>query len=103
MGGLSSFFFFLWLLLLLKKEFEGLIDIFPLYWGSGGPPSENFGKSRMQEKPSTTFLRLILYIFIFINQYSLCFSAILYNFHVILYILSPHYSPISNVFVLIIL
>ena len=33
--------------------------------GSGGPPSENFGKSRMQEKPSTTFLRLILYIFIF--------------------------------------
>ena len=23
------------------------------------------GKSRMQEKPSTTFLRLILYIFIF--------------------------------------
>ena len=24
----------------------------------------NFGKSRMQEKPSTTFLRLILYIFI---------------------------------------
>ena len=29
----------------------------------GGP--ENFGKSRMQEKPSTTFFRLILYIFIF--------------------------------------
>ena len=29
----------------------------------GGP--ENFGKFRMQEKPSTTFLRLILYIFIF--------------------------------------
>ena len=29
----------------------------------GGP--DNFGKSRMQEKPSTTFLRLILYIFIF--------------------------------------
>ena len=26
---------------------------------------EKFGKSRMQEKPSTTFLRLILYIFIF--------------------------------------
>ena len=33
--------------------------------GSGGPPPENFEKSRMQEKPSTTFLRLILYIFIF--------------------------------------
>ena len=33
--------------------------------GSGGPPLEIFGKSRMQEKPSTTFLRLILYIFIF--------------------------------------
>ena len=26
---------------------------------------ENFGKSRMQEKPSATFFRLILYIFIF--------------------------------------
>ena len=26
---------------------------------------ENFGKSIMQEKPSTTFLGLILYIFIF--------------------------------------
>ena len=33
--------------------------------GSGGPPPENFGKSRMQEKPSYIFLRLILYIFIF--------------------------------------
>ena len=29
------------------------------------PPPDNLGKSRMQEKPSTTFLRLILYIFIF--------------------------------------
>ena len=58
-------FFSLWLLLLLKKDFEGLIDVFPLYGGSGGPPPENFEKSRMQEKPSTTFLRLILYIFIF--------------------------------------
>ena len=29
----------------------------------GGP--ENFGKSRLQEKPSATFFRLILYIFIF--------------------------------------
>ena len=26
----------------------------------GGPPPENVGKSRMQEKPSTTFMRLIL-------------------------------------------
>ena len=33
--------------------------------GSGGPPPEKFGKSGMQEKPSTTFFRLILYIFIF--------------------------------------
>ena len=33
--------------------------------GSGDPPPENFGKSRMQETPPTTFLRLILYIFIF--------------------------------------
>ena len=31
----------------------------------GGPGEENFGKSRMQEKPSTTFWGLILYIFIF--------------------------------------
>ena len=33
--------------------------------GARGAPPENFGKSRMQEKPSTTFFRLILYIFIF--------------------------------------
>ena len=62
---LFFFFAFLWLLLLLKKDFENLIDVFPLYRGFGGPPPENFGKSRMQEKPSTTFFRLILYIFIF--------------------------------------
>ena len=53
-----ALFFCLWLLLLLKKEFEGIIDVFPLKAGSGG-------KSRKQEKPSTTFFRLILYIFIF--------------------------------------
>ena len=45
--------------------------------GSGGPPPENFGKSRMQEKPSTTFLRLILYIFIFHLSVFFIFSAIL--------------------------
>ena len=40
--------------------------MYSLYKGDpGGPPPENFGKSRMQEKPYTTFLRLILYIFIF--------------------------------------
>ena len=33
--------------------------------GFGGPPPKSFGKSRMQEKPFTTFLRFILYIFIF--------------------------------------
>ena len=33
--------------------------------GSGGPSPENFGKSRMQEKPSTIFFRLIRDIFIF--------------------------------------
>ena len=33
--------------------------------GFGGPPPENFEKSRMQERPSTTFLMLILYICIF--------------------------------------
>ena len=36
---------------------------------------ENFGKSRMQEKPSTTFFRLILYILFFVNQFSLFFSC----------------------------
>ena len=45
------FFFFAFGCLLLKKDFEGLIDVFPFI--------------RMQEKPSTTFFRLILYIFIF--------------------------------------
>ena len=33
--------------------------------GPGFLPPENFRKSRMQEKPSTIFFRLILYIFIF--------------------------------------
>ena len=33
--------------------------------GHGGLLPENFEKSRMQEKPSTLFLRLIRYIFIF--------------------------------------
>ena len=43
--------------------------MYSFYKGGGGGPGvlsrKNFGKSRMQEKPSTTFLRLILYIFIF--------------------------------------
>ena len=39
--------------------------MYSLYKGEGGSSPENFGKSRMQEKPSTTFFRLILYIFIF--------------------------------------
>ena len=40
--------------------------MYSLYKGGPGVlPPENFGKSRMQEKPSTTILRLILYIFIF--------------------------------------
>ena len=43
----------------------------------GGPPPENFGKSRMQEKPSTTFLGLFFIFLFFINQFSLFFSAIL--------------------------
>ena len=34
--------------------------MYSLYKGGGGS-----GKSRMQEKPSTTFFRLIFYIFIF--------------------------------------
>ena len=58
--------------------------MYSLYKGGPGVLSrkENFGKSRMQEKPSTTFLRLILYIFIFhlsvffiIFCYSLKFSG----------------------------
>ena len=41
--------------------------MYSLYKGCPGvpPPPENFEKSRMQEKPSTIFFRLILYIFIF--------------------------------------
>ena len=50
--------------------------MFSLY--KAGPPPENFGKSRMQEKPSTTFFRLILYIFIFHESvFFIFFSAIL--------------------------
>ena len=52
--------------LLLKKDFEDLIDVFPLK-----------EKSRMQEKPSTTFLCLFFIFLFFINQFSLFFSAIL--------------------------
>ena len=42
--------------------------MYSLYKGGLGvlPRKENFGKSRMQEKASTTFFRLILYIFIFL-------------------------------------
>ena len=39
--------------------------MYSLLKGGGGGVPENFGKSRMQEKPSATILRLILYIFIF--------------------------------------
>ena len=39
--GFPALFLCLWLLLLLKKDFEGLIDVFPLKAGSGGPPPEN--------------------------------------------------------------
>ena len=39
--------------------------MYSLYKGFGGPPPENFGESRMQETSSTTFLRVILCIFIF--------------------------------------
>ena len=52
----------------------------------------------MQEKLSTTFLGLFFIFLFFVNQFSLFFSAILENFQVILYILSPHYSLISNFF-----
>ena len=47
--------------------------------GSGVPPlpPENFGKSRMQETPSTTFLGLFFIFLFFINQFSLFFAAIL--------------------------
>ena len=45
--------------------------------GPGGPPPEKFGKSRMQEKLSTTFLGLFFIFLFFVNQFSLFFSAIL--------------------------
>ena len=69
--------------------------------GGGSYPGKKFGKSRMQEKPSTTFLGLFFIFLFFINQLSSFFSAILYNFQVILYILSPHYSLISFFFFLL--
>ena len=49
--------------------------------GSGGPLPEKIRKCRMQEKPSSTFLRLILYIFfslisfLYFFYYSLKFSG----------------------------
>ena len=45
----------------------------------GGPPPKNFGKSKIQEKPSTTafFLGLFFIFLFFVNQFSLFFSAIL--------------------------
>ena len=59
--------------------------MYSLYkWGrgeSGGPPPEIFRKCRMQEKPYSTFLRLILYIFfslvsfLYFFYYSLKFSG----------------------------
>ena len=53
--------------------------MYSLYKGGGvrGPLPENFGKPRMQEKPSTTFLGLFFIFLFFINQFSLFFSAIL--------------------------
>ena len=49
--------------------------------GRMGPPPENFGKSRMQERPSpsTTFLRLIFIFLVFINQFSLFFFLLFYK------------------------
>ena len=44
----------------------------------GGPPQENFGKSRMQEKPSTTiFEAYSLYFYFSLINFLLFFSAIL--------------------------
>ena len=52
--------------------------MYSLYKGGPGVlPPENFGKSRMQEKPSTTFLGLFFIFLFFINQFSFFFSAIL--------------------------
>ena len=41
--------------------------------GSGGPPPENFGKSRMQETHLPHFLGLFFIFLFFINQFSLFF------------------------------
>ena len=49
--------------------------MYSLYKGEGR--GVNFGKSRMQEKPSTTFLGLFFIFLFFLNQFSLFFSAIL--------------------------
>ena len=45
--------------------------------GPGVLSRKNFGKSRMQEKPSTTFLGLFFIFLFYVNQFSLFFSVIL--------------------------
>ena len=62
-----------------------------LYKGVSGLENLECRKSHLPH-----FLGLF-FIFLFsVNQFSLFFSAILENFQVILYILSPQYSLISN-------
>ena len=80
---LFLFFYYLFILPLavvaVKKDFEGLIDVFIYKGGPGVLPRKILVKSIMQEKPSTTILILgLFFIFLFfINQFSLFFSAIL--------------------------
>ena len=62
--------------------------------GSWGPPLEKFEKSSMQEKPSNTFLRLILYIFIF--HYSVFFIFFCYSLKFSGYSLYSKPSLFSN-------
>ena len=52
--------------------------MYSLYKGGGGS-LENFGKSRMQEKPSTTFFKAYSLYFFFINQFSLFFFLLFFK------------------------
>ena len=72
--------FCLLLLLVLKKDYEGLNDVFPLKGESGGPPPEKFGKSRMQEKPSITFFEAYSLYFYFSLISFLYFFLLFFKF-----------------------
>ena len=60
------FFFFLWLFLLLKKDFEGLIDVYSLYKGGPGVlPLKILENLECRKSHLPHFLGLFFIFFIF--------------------------------------